>query len=107
MYWPYLLGSDPDELEALSSIDVCFFTGAITTDAERSMAEQLRAKSDVMVACGACAAFGGMPGLANIKNAFEPWDTETRLDPARHPLRAFDKELKPDPWQGDATRGKR
>jgi hypothetical protein len=45
-------------------------------------------------------------GLANIKNAFEPWDMDERLDPQRHPLRAFDKELKPDPWLGDAFRGK-
>jgi hypothetical protein len=42
-------------------------------------------------------------GLANIKNAFEPWDTG-QLDPNRHPLRAFDKELKSDPWRGDASR---
>jgi Animal haem peroxidase len=43
-------------------------------------------------------------GLGNIKNAFEPWDTEAELDPARHPLRAFDPVLKKNPWQGDATR---
>ena len=42
-------------------------------------------------------------GLANVKNAFEPWDTDQRLDPARHPLRAFDKELRPDPWLGDTS----
>ena len=41
-------------------------------------------------------------GLANVKNAFEPWDTAKRLDPARHPLRAYARELKADPWQGDA-----
>jgi len=28
-------------------------------------------------------------GLANVNNAFEPWDTGV-LDPARHPLRAFE-----------------
>ena len=43
-------------------------------------------------------------GLANVKNAFEPWDGDARLDPARHPLRGFDKALKPDPWVGDAHR---
>jgi hypothetical protein len=43
-------------------------------------------------------------GLANIKNAFEPWDNGARLDPARHPLRAFDKELAPDPWAGERFR---
>ena len=38
--------------------------------------------------------------LANVTNAFEPWDAG-RLDPARHPLRAFDRSLGPDPWAGD------
>ena len=39
-------------------------------------------------------------GLANVDNAFEPWDLG-RLDPERHPLRAWDKKRK-DPWEGDA-----
>jgi hypothetical protein len=39
-------------------------------------------------------------GLANVDNAFEPWDFGT-LAPERHPLRAWDKSLK-DPWAGDA-----
>jgi len=43
-------------------------------------------------------------GLANIRNAFEPWDNEERLNPASHPLRAFDKELGPDPWLGERAR---
>ena len=29
-------------------------------------------------------------GLANIKNAFEPWDEGPNLDPDRHPLREWD-----------------
>jgi hypothetical protein len=43
-------------------------------------------------------------GLANIKNAFEPWDTSATLDPDRHPLREFDKDLQPNPWTGDRYR---
>jgi hypothetical protein len=43
-------------------------------------------------------------GLANIRNAFEPWDTEATLDPQRHPLRACDPELKAHPWRGEAHR---
>ena len=46
----------------------------------------------------------GETGLGNVKNAFEPWDPGERLDPERHPLREFDRILKPDPWQGDAYR---
>jgi hypothetical protein len=41
-------------------------------------------------------------GLANVRNAFEPWD-QGRLDPERHPLRAYDKHLGADPWAGDAA----
>jgi Animal haem peroxidase len=41
-------------------------------------------------------------GLANIKNAFEPWDDEPTLKPECHPLRKWDAELKDDPWRGDA-----
>jgi hypothetical protein len=43
-------------------------------------------------------------GLANIKNAFEPWDEAPVLDRERHPLREWDCELKHDPWRGDAYR---
>ena len=44
-------------------------------------------------------------GLGNVKNAFEPWDVDEKLVPERHPLRAFDKSLAPDPWKGDAWKG--
>lgn len=46
----------------------------------------------------------GQTGLANIKNAFEPWDTEEKLDADRHPLRMFDKELHPNPLLGNVYR---
>jgi hypothetical protein len=39
-------------------------------------------------------------GLGNVRNGFEPWD-EGRLDPARHPTRAFDEALAKDPWCGE------
>ena len=46
----------------------------------------------------------GRTGLANVANAFEPWDTGRTLDPERHPLRGCDEDLKPDPWLGDIYR---
>jgi F420-non-reducing hydrogenase small subunit len=72
VYWPYLLGSPHDDLARIEAIDVCFFAGAVRTGDERRMAEQLRAKSRVLVALGACAGFGGMPGLTNLVKETEP-----------------------------------
>jgi hypothetical protein len=43
-------------------------------------------------------------GLANIKNAFEPWDEGPELIPEQHPLRGWDCELQPDPWRGGTHR---
>jgi F420-non-reducing hydrogenase small subunit len=104
VYWPYLLGSGQDELDALDAIDVCFFAGAVTTEAERAMAEQLRSKSDAMVACGACAAFGGMPGLANMKKKDDRADNsadaevsdETLLPKVEHRVASLDQVVAVD-----------
>ncbi len=46
----------------------------------------------------------GKTGLANVSNAFEPWDTDRTLDSQRHPLRGYDSDLQPDPWLGDIYR---
>ncbi len=43
-------------------------------------------------------------GLANIKNAFEPWDKERDLKKERHPLREWNGEVKDNPWVGDLYR---
>ena len=68
-FWPYVLGSHWEDLEAQEVIDVCFFSGAARTESDREAGMKLRQKSQIMVACGACAAFGGMPGLTNLSHA--------------------------------------
>lgn len=65
VFWPYLLGTSWEALEK-TEVDVCFFAGAIRTEADRQAALKLREKSRLLVAVGACAAFGGLPGLANL-----------------------------------------
>jgi len=80
VYWPYLLGSQHTDLARLEAIDVCFFAGAVRTSGERRMAEQLRAKSRLLVALGACAGFGGMPGLANLVKETGPLQAAKSAD---------------------------
>jgi F420-non-reducing hydrogenase small subunit len=65
-FWPFVQGGVWEDLERSSHVDVCFFSGAIRTDDDQRAALRLREKSSILVACGACAAFGGMPGLANL-----------------------------------------
>jgi len=53
------------------SIDITLFNGAIRTDENAEMARLLRRKSSFLVACGACAAWGGIPALSNLSSAGE------------------------------------
>jgi F420-non-reducing hydrogenase small subunit len=66
VFWPYLLGSRLEELDGAGHMDVSFITGAISTESDEEAVRRLREKSKIVVAFGACAAFGGMPGLVNL-----------------------------------------
>ncbi|MCF8126903.1 MAG: hypothetical protein K9N10_00165 [Deltaproteobacteria bacterium] len=94
VFWPYVSGSGWRDLENQDDIDVCFFAGAISTAGDRQAALKLREKSRMMVACGACAAFGGIPGLANITRS------ETDGGQQRHEEGKQEKpELPPPPLE--------
>ena len=61
------------DVEALADGEIvaAFVNGAIRTTEQAEMAHLLRRKSQVVVAFGACAQMGGVPGLANL------WDRES------------------------------
>ena len=67
--------------------------------AQGHYAEALRIYDEIVATSGSDPDLA-RTGLANVDNAFEPWDFG-RLDPSRHPLRAWDKK-RDDPWAGDA-----
>ncbi|MCP4515158.1 MAG: oxidoreductase, partial [Delftia sp.] len=68
VFWPYLADYKSGDVEALGDgeIDVCLFNGAIRDSENERIARLLRSKSRLMVAFGACAHQGGIPGLANL-----------------------------------------
>jgi F420-non-reducing hydrogenase small subunit len=75
VFWPVALDFKRKDVEALpdGAIAATFLNGAIRTTEHEEMARLLRRKSQVLLAFGACAAHGGIPGLANL------WDRRTIL----------------------------
>jgi F420-non-reducing hydrogenase small subunit len=75
--WPVAVDAKVRSIEKMEdkSIDLCLFNGAIRTSEQEYMARLLRAKSKVMVAFGSCAHEGCIPGLANVTNREEIFQT--------------------------------
>lgn len=73
VFWPTAMDFKYHHVEAMpdKSIDVCLFNGAVRNSEQEHIAKLLRAKSKVLVAFGACACFGGIPALANLKSRDE------------------------------------
>ena len=73
LFWPVAMDFKYKDVEAMkdNQIDVCFFNGGIRNSEQEHIAKLLRKKSKVMVAFGACAVLGGIPGLANLTNKEE------------------------------------
>lgn len=71
VFWPCAMDFKESDVEAMADgeIDVTLFNGAIRNDHNEHMAHLLRRKSKVLVAYGACAMEGSMPGLANFNDA--------------------------------------
>jgi F420-non-reducing hydrogenase small subunit len=64
VYAPTLL----DAKDIPNGIDVALVEGGIRNTHEEEIIKDIREKSKVVIALGACAAFGGIPGLANLKD---------------------------------------
>jgi F420-non-reducing hydrogenase small subunit len=77
VFWPVAIDIKYKDVEAMpdKSIDVCFFNGGIRNSEQEHLAKMLRNKAKVMVAFGSCAHMGGVPGLANVSNKEEIFDT--------------------------------
>ena len=73
VFWPVALDFKKKDVAALpdQSIAVSFINGGVRMSEQEEMAHLLRRKSQLVVAHGACAHLGGIPGLANF------WNKET------------------------------
>jgi F420-non-reducing hydrogenase small subunit len=67
VFWPVAMDFKVSDVEAMAdgSILATMINGAIRTSEQEEMARLLRRKSKYLIAYGACAHLGGIPGLAN------------------------------------------
>jgi F420-non-reducing hydrogenase small subunit len=79
--WPVAMDFKYKDVKAMpdKSIAVSFINGAIRTEEQEHLAKLLRQKSQLIVAFGSCAHLGGIPGLANVANKKEIFETAYKL----------------------------
>ena len=67
VFWPVAMDFKRSDVEALpdGSLLASMINGAIRSSEQEEMARLLRRKSQLVIAYGACAHLGGIPGLAN------------------------------------------
>jgi F420-non-reducing hydrogenase small subunit len=84
--WPCVIDAKVRSIELMEdkSIDLCLFNGAIRTSEQEYMARLMRQKSKVLVAFGSCAHEGCIPGLANVSNREEIFQTAYHDTPSTH-----------------------
>ena len=66
--WPIALDFKYDDIRKMEDgyLDAAIYSGAIRNSENEEIAKLLRKKAKVMIALGACAHIGGIPGLANF-----------------------------------------
>jgi len=67
VFWPVAMDFKRHDIEAMAdgSILVSMINGAVRSTEQEEMVRMLRRKSQLIIAYGACAQLGGIPGLAN------------------------------------------
>jgi F420-non-reducing hydrogenase small subunit len=86
VFWPCVIDAKVRSIEMMEdkSIDLCLFNGAIRTSEQEYMARLMRQKSKVLVAFGSCAHEGCIPGLANVTNREEIFQTAYHDTPSTY-----------------------
>ena len=77
VFWPTAFDFKYSDLEKLKGkeIDITLYHGTIRTAEHEEVAHILRKKSKILIAFGSCSCFGGIPGLCNLTNKQQIFNT--------------------------------
>ncbi len=75
--WPIAADGKYKDVEAMEDgeLDLTIFNGGVRNSENEHIAKLLRQKSKMLIAYGACAYMGGIPGLANLTSREKIFDT--------------------------------
>ncbi|MFH0916271.1 MAG: oxidoreductase [bacterium] len=85
--WPIAVDGKYKDVEAMEDgeLDLAIFNGAVRNSENEHIARLLRQKSKLLIAFGACAYMGGIPGLANLTSREKIFDTAYVHNPSIEP----------------------
>ena len=77
VFWPTAFDFKHPDLKELEDkeIDITLYHGTIRTTEHEEIAQILRKKSKVLIAFGSCSCFGGIPGLCNLTDKQQIFNT--------------------------------
>ncbi|UCG44352.1 MAG: oxidoreductase [candidate division WOR-3 bacterium] len=105
LFWPVAMDTKYEDVRAMPDghMDVCFFNGSIRNSEAKEIAQLLRKKSKVLVAFGSCAHHGCIPGLANLHNRREVFDTAYHREPSLDDSAGTEPKTKTRVKEGDLS----
>jgi F420-non-reducing hydrogenase small subunit len=105
LFWPVAMDTKYDDVRAMPDghLDVCFFNGSIRNSEAKEIAHLLRKKTKVLVAFGSCAHHGCIPGLANLHNRKEVFDTAYHNEPSLDDSAGTEPKTTTKVKEGDLT----
>jgi F420-non-reducing hydrogenase small subunit len=100
-FWPVAIDAKYSDVRRMADgeLDVTFFNGALRNEENVEMAHLMRQKSKLLVAFGACAQLGGIPGLANFT------DKRSLLDQVYHRAPSTSNPSATEPVEKSALNG--
>jgi len=102
VFCPIMMDAKETDVEAMDdgSVDLALISGAIRNHENAEMAKLIRQKSKIVVSIGACANWGGIPGLANFSSREEllerVYDTSESTSNPEHRRPNWDDEGQSD-----------
>lgn len=83
--WPVAMDFKRRDIQAMpdKSIAVAFINGGVRMSEQEEWVHMLRQKAQIVVAFGACAHLGGIPGLANLNDKRQIFDTVYQAVPSQ------------------------